>query len=59
MPVVQWVSSEAEWDNHKARIWNLYLGDDKPLKDVMFIMQHEHGFKARSRPLTMPSQGYS
>ena len=43
-----WPTSEPDWERHRALIRQLYLGEDKPLKDVMAIMEHEHGFKATS-----------
>ena len=42
----QWPKSEEDWAKHRARIKQLYLDDDKPLKEVMAIMETTHLFKA-------------
>src|SRR5450755_2404214 len=41
---------EEDWEPHRARIRQLYLEEDRTLKDVMGIMEREHGFKATSGP---------
>ena len=43
-----WRTSEEDWEPFKARIRQLYLEEDKPLKDVMAIMERDYGFKATS-----------
>jgi hypothetical protein len=42
----QWPKSEEDWAKHRARIKQLYLDDDKPLKEVMAIMEATHFFRA-------------
>jgi hypothetical protein len=42
----QWPKSEEDWAKHRARIKQLYLDDDKPLKEVMAIMETTHLFRA-------------
>ena len=42
----QWPKSEEDWAKHRARIKQLYLDDDKPLKEVMAIMETAHLFRA-------------
>jgi hypothetical protein len=42
----QWPRSEEDWAKHRARIKQLYLDDDRPLKEVMTIMERTHLFKA-------------
>jgi hypothetical protein len=44
--LAQWPRCEEDWEKHQARIKQLYLEDDKPLKDVMAIMETAHLFKA-------------
>jgi hypothetical protein len=34
------------WQPHKATITQLYREEDRPLREVMLIMESEHGFKA-------------
>jgi hypothetical protein len=41
-----WRTSLEDWASHRTRIRQLYLDEDKTLKDVMAIMEREHGFKA-------------
>jgi hypothetical protein len=41
-----WRLTDADWEPQKALIRQLCLGDDRPLRDVMAIMEREHGFKA-------------
>jgi hypothetical protein len=43
-----WPTSEEDWEPHRARIRQLYLEEDRTLKDVMAIMEREQGFKATS-----------
>ena len=45
-PLAKWPSSEADWEKHKVRIKQLYLEEDKPLKEVMAIMETNHLFRA-------------
>ena len=45
-PQAKWPSSEADWEKHRARIKQLYLAEDKPLKEVMAIMETNHLFRA-------------
>lgn len=45
----RWSTAE-DWECYKSRITQLYLEQDKPLKEVMAIMQRDHGFKATSGP---------
>jgi hypothetical protein len=45
-----WRTSEGDWEPFKARIRQLYLDEDRPLKDVMAIMERDYGFKATSDP---------
>lgn len=40
-----WAKSE-EWETHKEKIRQLYCIRDKPLKQVMEIMETEHEFHA-------------
>jgi hypothetical protein len=44
----KWRTSEADWESHRARIRQLYLEEDRPLNEVMAIMQRDHRFKATS-----------
>ena len=46
MPVVQWASSNNDWSIHRAKITGLYQTENKTLRQVMEIMENEHGFKA-------------
>jgi hypothetical protein len=39
--------SQEDWSRHELTIKRLYLDEDKPLKDVISIMEREHGHKAR------------
>jgi hypothetical protein len=48
----KWRTSEEDWEDHRARIRRLYLEEDRTLKDVMAIMEREHGFKATSVPIS-------
>jgi hypothetical protein len=50
----RWRTSEEDWEHHRARIRQLYLDEDRPLKEVMAIMQREHGFKATSDTEFLP-----
>jgi hypothetical protein len=45
-----WSTSKEDWEPFRARIRQLYLEEDRPLKDVMAIMERDHGFKATSDP---------
>jgi Clr5 domain len=45
-----WRTSEEDWEPFRARIRQLYLEEDRPLKDVMAIMERDYGFKATSDP---------
>lgn len=47
LPKLRWVSSPEEWDAQREQITRLYVEDGMKLKDVMTIMEREHGFKAR------------
>ena len=38
--------TRAEWESVRPHIERLYLGNNKPLRQVMQIMEHQHGFKA-------------
>lgn len=38
--------SRLAWENHRARILQFYMNEDKTLREVMQIMQDEHGFQA-------------
>lgn len=44
---------QAQWEQHKATIRDLYLTQDKTLKDVISHMQETHGFRARLVPLQL------
>lgn len=46
MSSTKWRISEEDWEAHRARIRELYLDEDRPLKEVMAIMKGEHDFKA-------------
>jgi Clr5 domain len=50
MSSTKWHTSDQDWEPHRARIKQLYLEEDRPLKEVMAIMQRDHGFKATSGP---------
>jgi hypothetical protein len=50
MSSTKWPTSEEDWEPHRARIRKLYLEEDRPLKEVMAIMEREHDFKATSGP---------
>lgn len=41
-----WRLTDADWEPHEALIRQLYLEEDRPLRDVMAIMRREHTFKA-------------
>ena len=34
------------WQNHKKKVQDLYVEKDLNLKEVMGIMEQQHGFKA-------------
>ena len=38
--------SRYDWSKHMAAIKHLYIDEDRPLKEVMEIMQKEHNFVA-------------
>lgn len=38
--------SRYDWSKHMATIKHLYIDEDRPLKEVMEIMQKEHNFVA-------------
>ena len=40
-----WAAKEA-WARHQGLIKQLYLYENKPLKEVMSYMKDQHGFKA-------------
>jgi hypothetical protein len=42
----KWPASEDDWEKHRARIKQLYLDEQKPLKEVMAIMMTAHLFRA-------------
>ncbi|KAK3364982.1 hypothetical protein B0T24DRAFT_683648 [Lasiosphaeria ovina] len=42
-----WVGGD-EWHLHKGLIQELYLVQSMPLKDVMKVMEDQHGFRATS-----------
>jgi hypothetical protein len=42
----KWVTSEKAWNSQRDVIKELYLQQDKTLKEVMAIMEREHHFKA-------------
>ena len=46
MTELHWLPSAADWDAQKERIRTLYLDERKELKEVMEIMDKEHGFSA-------------
>lgn len=39
-------ASEKDWNSQRGVIKELYLQQDKTLKEVMAIMEHQHHFKA-------------
>lgn len=39
-------TAESEWDKHKTMIQDLYLREDKTLKEVMDIMANSYNFVA-------------
>ena len=41
-----WRTSGEDWESHRTRIRQLYSEENRTLKDVMGIMEREHGFKA-------------
>ena len=40
----------SDWDPHMARIQRLYLTENKPLHEVMTIMEINHDFHKRYTP---------
>ncbi|KAK8044618.1 hypothetical protein PG993_004642 [Apiospora rasikravindrae] len=44
----QW-ASQADWDRHRPLISHLYIEEGKPLKEVMDILEKDHGFKATAK----------
>lgn len=38
--------ASAEWEEHRETITQLYLAENRPLKDVKKVMEELHGFKA-------------
>ena len=44
---IKWPTSEAEWNLQKIHIRQYYLEEDRALRDVVAVMQEQHGFKAR------------
>jgi hypothetical protein len=43
----KWVTSEKAWNSQRDVIKELYLQQDKTIKEVMAIMEREHHFKAK------------
>ena len=41
-------AKDLDWKGHRAVLEQLYMHEEKTLKDVMAIMEIEHGFVARS-----------
>ena len=39
----------AEWEKHKQLIKRLYLKENKPLKDVKYVLEKSHNFRATER----------
>ena len=39
--------SQEDWSRYELTIKRLYLDEDKPLKDLISIMEREYGHKAR------------
>lgn len=37
--------TQHDWNTHRVRLRQLYLEEDKTLKEVMAIMERDHGFK--------------
>jgi hypothetical protein len=50
MSSTKWPTSEEDWEPHKARIRRLYSEEDRPLMEVMAIMERDHSFKATFGP---------
>lgn len=46
---VSWVGGD-EWDPWRTTIQDLYQTQNLPLKDVMKVMEEEHGFRATYEP---------
>ena len=44
--MAQWVPSNEDWDRYQDRIKQLYLVENKTLKEVMDFMETEYNFKA-------------
>ncbi|KAK7943654.1 uncharacterized protein PG986_012767 [Apiospora aurea] len=44
----QW-ASQADWDRHRPLISHLYIEEGKPLKEVIDILERDHGFKATAK----------
>jgi hypothetical protein len=42
----KWATSEKDWNSQRSVIKELYLQQDKTLKEVMAIMEGTHHFKA-------------
>ena len=42
----KWPTSEDDWEKHRAHIKQLYLDEDRPLKEVMAIMETAYLFRA-------------
>jgi hypothetical protein len=38
--------TQQDWDTHRVCIRQLYREEDKKLKEVMAIIERDHGFKA-------------
>ncbi|ROV90734.1 hypothetical protein VSDG_08281 [Cytospora chrysosperma] len=53
--------SRYDWSKHMSTIKRLYIDEDKPLKEVMDIMQKEHNFIATARmyKIRLKKWGYS
>ena len=47
-PRGQW-ASQADWDRHRPLIAQLYIEQGKPLKEVVDILERDHGFKATAK----------
>jgi hypothetical protein len=45
-PPAKSLPSSGDWEAHVFRIKELYLVENKTLKDVMYIMEKEYGFRA-------------
>jgi hypothetical protein len=44
--ISKWATSEKDWNSQRSVIKELYLQQDKTLREVMAIMEREHHFKA-------------